>query len=822
MFNFSLHGFITVQKLIFHTCIVFFLIGHSHLKAEESHPLLLQKIQQNSFSMAPSTSISLNDALQSSDSRGAEIATRLKDRIEKLQSSDSREPEVAKHLKDRVEQLKAGKNLVSGTSKKLREKRGQSSPLNGQTPQFLPDFSEVRMNLKTGMPRQIKGKGLQRALQEITDSKERAKQTGRQFLKKFKDTLRINDPDKDLQLYKTHKDDLDRTHLRYAQLHQGLRVWPPELIVHLDPDGDVDLMSSSCVQMPRKLILTPLVKADEAQKLAQEAIPNGLAGQVSKPDLMIYAPNNRMPRLAWKMAVVVSLVSQWIVIIDAVNGATLETITQVMDANVAGSGVDLFGETRSLNVWQEGGTFFMVDTSKLMFDATSTPPQPTSTRGGIIILDAQNQPPTSDPNTLDVPLLNITNNSATSGWLPDGVSAAYGFSETYDYYLNRHNRNSLDGLGGNITAVVRFAENFQNAFYVNEGDIMYFGDGQPYARALDVVAHELTHGVTSKTAGLIYMNQSGALNEAFSDIFGEMVEARTKGTPDWLKGGPDLGSTIQNYANPNSVDCFLGPCPSNMSQFINTTQDHGGVHLNSSIINHAFYLLAQGLTGAIGLIDAERIFYRTLTTKLVAGAEFIDARLGAITSAEELFGVNSNQVQRTIEAFDAVEIFDAPSTPTPQPFPEVNSPDATILGFFDSQIGSFFLGRREEAQGDPSQGSFLSHFDITPTRPSVTGDGTLVTFIDSVNDQCLMPTDGSTQEQCLGFSNSFFSVTMSSDGNRFAMVLLDEFGDPENTITLIDLAADTTRSIPLVAPLIDGGTIEAIFRPTGTPFFMMP
>ena len=540
MFNFSLHGFITVQKLILHTCIVFFLIGHSHLKAEESHPLLLQKIQQNSFSMAPSASISLNDALQSSDSRGAEIA---------------------KRLKDRIEQLKTGKNRASGTSKKLRAKRGQSSPPNSQAQQFLSEFYEVRMNPKTGTPRQIKGKGLQRALQEITDSKERAKQTGRQFLRKFKDTLRINDPDKDLQLYKTHKDDLDRTHLRYAQMHQGLRVWPPELIVHLDPDGDVDLMSSSCVQMPRKLILTPLVKADEAKKLAQEAIPNGLAGQVSKPDLMIYAPNNRMPRLAWKMAVDVSLVSKWIVIIDAVNGATLETITQVMDANVAGSGVDLFGTTRSLNVWQEGGTFFMVDTSKLMFDTTSNPPQPTSTRGGIIILDAQNQPPTSDPNTLNVPLLNITTNNATSGWLPDAVSAVYGFSETYDYYLNRHNRNSLDGLGGNITGVVRFAQNFQHAFYINEGDIVYFGDAQPYARALDVVAHELTHGVTSKTAGLVYMNQSGALNEAFSDIFGEMVEARTKGTPDWLKGGPDLGNTIQNYANPNSVDCFLRTLP---------------------------------------------------------------------------------------------------------------------------------------------------------------------------------------------------------------------------------------------------------------------
>ena len=331
------------------------------------------------------------------------------------------------------------------------------------------------MNPKTGTPRQIKGKRLQRALQEITDSKERAKQTGRQFLRNFKETLRIKDPDKDLQLYKTQKDDLDRTHLRYAQMHQGLRVWPPELIVHLDPDGDVDLLTGSTVRMPRKLTLTPFVKAQEAQTIGARGHSqwqNGEGVEARSSDLC----PRIIERLDWpgKWTLDVALDSQWIVIVDAINGATLEVITQVMDANVAGSGVDLFGTTRSLNVWQEGGTFFMEDTSKLMFDPTSTPPDPTTTRGGIIILDAQNQPPTSNPQTLP-DLFYVTSNNATSGWLPDAVSAAFGFSETYDYYLNRHNRNSPDGQGGSITAVVRFAQNYQNAFFVSDSNFMYFG-----------------------------------------------------------------------------------------------------------------------------------------------------------------------------------------------------------------------------------------------------------------------------------------------------------------------------------------------------------
>ena len=535
MIKFSFQGLITFQKLVFCAVIVFCVIGHSILKAEDSHPLLLPKIQQNSFSIAPSATISLNDASQSSDSRSAEIAKRLKEKVGKL---------------------KNWKNRPSGTSQKLRSERGQSSPPNGKVRQFLPNFSEVRMNPKTGTPRQIKGRQLQRALQEITDSKERAKQTGRQFLRNFKDTLRINDPDKDLKLYKTHRDDLDRTHLRYAQMYQGLRVWPPELIVHLNPDGDVDLMSGSSVRMPRKLTLTPFVKAQEAQKTAQEVIPNGKTAKVSSPALIIYAPNDRTPRLAWKMTVNVSPISKWTVIVDAINAANLEVITQVMEGNVFGSGVDLFGDTRALNVWEESGNFFMVDTSKFMFDPSSTPPQPTTTRGGIIIQDAQNQPPTSDPQTLP-DLFHVTSSNATFGWLPDAVSAAFGFSETYDYYLNRHNRNSLDGQGGTIAAVVRLGQNYENASYDPSSQIMYFGDALPFAGALDVVAHELTHGVTDTTANLVYLNQSGALNEAFSDIFGEMVEARTKGTPDWLKGGPDLGVTIQDYMNPNRR--FLWP-----------------------------------------------------------------------------------------------------------------------------------------------------------------------------------------------------------------------------------------------------------------------
>ena len=172
---------------------------------------------------------------------------------------------------------------------------------------------------------------------------------------------------------------------------------------------------------------------------------------------------------------------------------------------------------------------------------------------------------------------------------------------------------------------------------------MFFGDADTYAGSLDVVGHEMTHGVTSKTAALIYQDQSGALNEAISDIFGEMVENFVQGTNDWIIGSR-LTNAFRNMQDPSSKEFFPGhPFPSTMSQFISSSdpvlanfvnKDSGGVHLNSGIINHAYYLLAQGETGAIGRADSERIFYRALTMHLTKNSQFLDARIACIQAGQ--------------------------------------------------------------------------------------------------------------------------------------------------------------------------------------------
>src|ERR1051325_9432338 len=133
-----------------------------------------------------------------------------------------------------------------------------------------------------------------------------------------------------------------------------------------------------------------------------------------------------------------------------------------------------------------------MDTSKAMFDPTSTPPDPKKTRGAIVIMDSKNTPATDNPQTLG-DFVQATSTSGTSGWVADAVSAAFGLSLTYDYYRQHHDRNSLDGKGSTIVGIVRVGLKFPNAFWDGQNNVMVFGDGYP--KGVDVCGHELTHGV---------------------------------------------------------------------------------------------------------------------------------------------------------------------------------------------------------------------------------------------------------------------------------------------------------------------------------------
>ncbi len=679
---------------------------------------------------------------------------------------------------------------------------------------------EVRFRPVNGTPLLIKGRPLERRFSGIAKAgADLDELTARNFLRANAVLLRLEDPDQELQVVARERDHLGHQHLRFRQQYKGLPVWPAELKVHLDAVGDVYLLDGAFVPTPSGVPTTPNLTGEQAIQSARETVVGGALAEASPPELVIYAPLDRPARLAWKFDLILGLASAWQYLLDAENGAVLARISLCPHGAAAGSGVDGLGNVRPLTVWQEGNTYFMVDTSKPMFDRSSTPPN--NARGAIGILDARNQPPTDRWEVLvqsRFDLFHVTSASATSGWVPDAVGAAFGLSQTYDYYLQRHSRNSLDDQGSSLVGVVRLGLNFPNAFWNGASKVMYFGDG--YTRALDVCGHELTHGVINSLGNggiLNYHNQPGALNEAFADILGEMVEAYTRGSrPDWLKGdGLPSPFPVQNYANPNALSQMPGrPNPARMSQFVQLPDtregDHGGVHINSSIINHCFYLLAEGLEGAIGLHDAERIFYRALSVHLDKESQFIDARHACVNAAESLFGVNSPQARMTVRAFDAVEIFDAPGTPDPSPVPTVPSADSTLALRLNPQAGQYDLVRYESARGDHASGTFIDTVKyLAPRRVAVTGDGTLALYVTSDNDLGMVETDGSNP-RVAGHPGLVHSLAVAPDGKRFAFVLLNQAGKPTKNIRLVDLAAETERDIRLYAPGTEGARLDII------------
>jgi Zn-dependent metalloprotease len=254
----------------------------------------------------------------------------------------------------------------------------------------------------------------------------------------------------------------------------------------------------------------------------------------------------------------------------------------------------------------------------------------------------------------------------TEGDAPVGdpaVNEAYdGAGATYDMYSDVYGRNSIDNAGMPLDSTVHYQRSYDNAFW--NGQQMVYGDGDEdlpeaerlfnrFTSSLDVIGHELTHGVTQFEANLTYLGQSGALNESMSDVFGALVKQRllghTASQADWIIGQGLFTSNvngvgIRSMKAPGTAydDPVLGkdPQPAHMSDYVNTIEDNGGVHINSGIPNHAFYLTCIEL-GGFAWEKAGLIWYKTLADKLAQGSRFQDAANLTSEAAGELFGTGS-------------------------------------------------------------------------------------------------------------------------------------------------------------------------------------
>jgi Zn-dependent metalloprotease len=334
------------------------------------------------------------------------------------------------------------------------------------------------------------------------------------------------------------------------------------------------------------------------------------------------------------------------VFVDAISGEVIYTQNRIHYGNATGTALTAYSGTRTITTDSVNATTFRLQ----------------ETGRGLGIETYNLQQGTNYVNTDFTDSDNIWNNinPQKDQYATD---AHWGAEVTYDYYIQNFNRNSVDNAGKKLLSYVHYNTNYTNAFW--DGTEMTYGDGNaPFTplTSLEIAGHEISHGVTENSSGLIYNNESGALNEAFSDCMGNAIRQFGKqlSTIDWLIGNEIGGTPFRSMANPKlyqNPDCYGGT-------YWNAPNE---VHNNSGVMNYWFYLLTMGGSGTndlgnaysvngLGIAAAEAICYRMNAVYLFPSSVYADARLYAIQAAIDLFGPCTNEVIQTTNAWHAVGV----------------------------------------------------------------------------------------------------------------------------------------------------------------------
>jgi thermolysin len=578
---------------------------------------------------------------------------------------------------------------------------------------FVLAGSAIFMSIanKAGASKTIFDKGTQ-------DELETAKQISLGILRDTAAQRAVGNAD-DFQVQKVEIDELRMAHTRVRQTVQGIPVWEGEAIVHLKADGSLSTVTDS-LKESIAVNTQPNFGGKEAIQYATRMFKGGdnLIAQ-SEADLWIFRADDR-DHLVWRVRIDNSndqfKPSMPVVFIDAQTGDKVYGYDNLQ----TGTGPSRYSGTVTINTSVSGTTYYMEDLTRKQgtFNMNNTGNTSTGTGG------TQSRYTDTD---------DVWNTTAQQA----GVDAHYGAAKTFDYYQNVHGRNGIDGNSGPGTTTaaansaisllvsrVHFGASYNNAFW--NGSNMTYGDGDGSQftplTTIDICGHEMTHGVTERTAALTYASESGALNESWSDIMGSMVELYADGgvvSADTWKIGEDAytpgtsGDALRSMSNPNSVGdpdhysvrVYQGACtPSNAN-------DQCGVHTNSSISNHAYYLIAAGGTNrvsgiavtGIGTSAAERIFYRALTVYMTASTNFAGARTATLSAATDLYGTGSTQYNGVAQGWCAVGVGTCPGGGTPTP-----TPTATPTGSELLVNGGF------EGSASPWVGSGTGYFYVNP------------------------------------------------------------------------------------------------------------
>jgi len=613
--------------------------------------------------------------------------------------------------------------------------------------------------------------------------------------------LGLRNAESELRPLGQQTDHLGMTHVRFQQTYRGHDVWARDLYCHFTPDSRMNLINGRWAPTPVQLDgVNPSLGAPAAIEAVRTHFADRTQIETSDTTLVVYIDSDQTPHWAWMVRTSLGPTEGYDVFIDAVTGGYLHQVSFVYsDGPVVGSGVDLFGQTRTVNAYQVGSWYYMINTTKPMFSLAKSQ-LPNDPWGAIQIWDKLG---------LSDPYWYYVRSSNPNSWGDAAVSAARNLSFIYDYFQTLHGRNCFDDSGSTLPVVVNdpMVNSVGNNATWSQG-VIRLGIGGTitynWAGTLDLTAHEFTHGVVEYSAGLVYNSQPGALSESFADIFGVLVEHFVEGaSSDWLLGEdimkpPMSGVALRDMQDPGSaLVCGTDYCPkqpATMSFYDTTSSDDGGVHINSGIPNHAFYLIAN----SVGLGKADSIYYRCLTTgKLPRNAKFIDLRRGILQSASELYDGNSAIANAIALAFDAVEIFDGPPTPPP-----VTQPAPTSAQWIIARDDlTWRLARFDTA------GTFLGYTSagLAIKKPSVPDSGDAVYFIDNTSNVRFVNPDGTGEAQIGNPGTLFANIAVSPDGSR---LVYDIVSDPK--LYFFDLKDTTGASDfwwPLYTPTYSESTV---------------
>lgn len=490
-------------------------------------------------------------------------------------------------------------------------------------------------------------------------------------------------------------DELGQTHVRLDQTYRGLRIWEGEAIVATDSESEpLGLISElrSGIDIPTQptlsqsevlglvhselrpqgdyvrpptvelLVFPRIVEQERAQRL------RGPGGELNAEDI-----ERRVRDFALAYHVHTELengaqeTQHTDFMVDAHSGEILKRWSTLQTATSKGSGKSQYSGTVEIGSDSVAAGFELRDTARSMNITTYNLNHGTSGTGQVF----------ADTDNTWGDGKNYVSGGSTTGdnGQTAGIDAHFGTEKTFDYYSTVHGRNGIDGAGKATYNRVHYSSNYDNAFWSDGCFCMTYGDGRSLTvlTSIDVAGHEMTHGVTSRTANLTYSGESGGLNEAMSDIHGTMVEFYARGGSGTTIGNTGGNWLIGEQLNATPLRFMIKPSKDGASKDAwSSSLGSIDVHFSSGPLNRAFYFLSQGssktstdeafstylpggMTG-IGNDKAARIAYRALAAKMTASTNYAGARTAFLAAATDLYGATSAEYAAVQNAFAAINV----------------------------------------------------------------------------------------------------------------------------------------------------------------------